>query len=75
MPLVMRDKLYDMRDSPRLTGSPQGLVIGAGAGPWPYLNRNAEMMPNMFVNSDNSIRQVRKWGDFLATFEVQNWWV
>ena len=73
MPLVMREKLYDMKDYPRLTGSPQGLVIGAGAGPWPYLNRNAEMMPNMFVNSDNSIRQVRKWRDFLATFEVQNW--
>ena len=60
MPLVMRDKLYDMKDYPRLTGSPQGLVIGAGAGPWPFLNRNAEMMPNMFVNSDNSVKQVRK---------------
>ena len=59
MPLVMREKLYDMKDSPRLTGSPQGLVIGAGAGPWPYLNRNAEMMPNLFVNNDNSVLQVR----------------
>ena len=59
MPLVMREKLYDMKDYPRLTGSPQGLVIGAGAGPWPYLNRNAEMMPNLFVNNDNSVLQVR----------------
>ena len=67
MPLVMRDKLYDMKDYPRLTGSPQGLVIGAGAGPWPFLNRNAEMMPNMFVNSDNSVKQVRE-GKPMWTF-------
>ena len=60
MPVVMREKLYDMKDYPRLTGSPQGLVIGAGAGPWPYLDRNAEMMPNMFVNPDNSVLQVRQ---------------
>jgi len=58
MPLVQREKLYDMADYPRLTGShASGLVIGAGAGPWPHLNRNAEMMPNLFVNSDSSILQ------------------
>ena len=39
MPLVMRDKLYDMKDYPGLTGLKEGLVIGAGAGPWPYINR------------------------------------
>ena len=36
MPLVNREKLYNMRDYPELTsknGSPAGLVIGAGAGP------------------------------------------
>ena len=59
MPLVQREKLYDMTDYPRLTGSDSsGLVIGAGAGPWPFLNRNAEMMPNLYVNSEGSVLQV-----------------
>ena len=59
MPLVQREKLYDMKDYPRLTGDQSsGLVIGAGAGPWPFLNRNAEMMPNFYVNKDSSIQQV-----------------
>ena len=61
MPLVQRQKLYDMKDYPRLTGdNNSGLVIGAGAGPWPFLNRNAEMMPNLFVNKDSSVTQVRQ---------------
>ena len=61
MPLVQRDKLYDMKQYPELTSgdkSCEGLVIGAGAGPWPYINRNAEMMPNLFVKKDKSIVQV-----------------
>ena len=61
MPLVMRDKLYDMKDYPELTSDKadtSGLVIGAGAGPWPFINRNAEMMPNLYVKKDKSILQV-----------------
>ena len=54
-PHVQRHKLYDMRDYPSMTGLSKGLVIGAGAAPWPYLNRNAEMMPNLFVEEDKSI--------------------
>ena len=54
-PHVQRHKLYDMRDYPNMTGLSKGLVIGAGAAPWPYLNRNAEMMPNLFVEEDKSI--------------------
>ena len=38
-----------MKDYPRMTGLDEGLVIGAGAAPWPFLDRNAEMMPNLFV--------------------------
>ena len=58
---MQRQKLYDMKDYPRLTGdNNSGLVIGAGAGPWPFLNRNAEMMPNLFVNKDSSVMQVRQ---------------
>jgi len=58
MPNVMKEKLYQMRDYPKLTGGPQsGLVIGAGAGPWPFLNRNAEMMPNLLVRKDGEVEQ------------------
>ena len=48
---------YDMADYPKMTGLKEGLVIGAGAAPWPFLNRNAEMMPNLFVKADGSILQ------------------
>ena len=54
-PCVQRHKLYDMRDYPNIAGLKKGLVIGAGAAPWPYLDRNAEMMPNLFVEEDKSI--------------------
>merc|ERR1711872_143903 len=58
-PTVRRDRLYDMRDYPQLTGLPaaaSGLVIGAGAGPWPHVGRNSEMMPNLLIEgSDRSV--------------------
>jgi len=57
MPSVQRDKMYEMRDYPKLTDIDQGLIIGAGAAPWPYLDRNAEMMPNLFVNKDGTVVQ------------------
>jgi len=57
MPSVKREKLYDMKDYPELTGMKSGLVIGAGAAPWPFLNRNAEMMPNLMVKEDKSVIQ------------------
>jgi len=57
MPTVKREKLYDMKDYPELTGLKSGLVIGAGAAPWPYLGRNAEMMPNLMVRDDKSVIQ------------------
>jgi len=58
MPTVTKDKLYEMKDYPRLTGSAgSGLIIGAGAAPWPFLNRNAEMMPNLYVDKDGEVNQ------------------
>merc|ERR1719228_2835208 len=57
MPTVKREKLYDMKDYPQLTGLKFGLVIGAGAAPWPYLGRNAEMMPNLYVGADGGMVQ------------------
>jgi len=57
VPLVTREKLYQMKDYPKLTGPSKGLVIGAGAAPWPFLGRNAEMMPNLLVKEDGNIVQ------------------
>ena len=45
VPLVQREKLYDMKTYPKLTGfssKEDCLIIGAGAAPWTYLKRNAE---------------------------------
>lgn len=54
-PTVQRHKLYDMKEYPSITGLKEGLVIGAGAAPWPFLNRNAEMMPNLLVGKEKSV--------------------
>lgn len=54
VPLAQKEKLYDMKDYPKLTGfemDEQCLIIGAGAAPWTYLQRNAEMMPNLTVKN------------------------
>jgi len=60
VPLAQKNKLYDMKDFPKLTGMSSKddcLIIGAGAAPWTYLERNAEMMPNLVVKSDGSVVQ------------------
>ena len=54
-PLAQKDKLYDMRHYPCLTDmclkeTDKALIIGAGAAPWTYLGRNAEMMPNLTID-------------------------
>ena len=46
VPLAQKNKLYDMKDYPKLTGMSSKddcLIIGAGAAPWTYLERNAEV--------------------------------
>ena len=48
IPLAQKDKLYDMKDYPTLTNmdlkeNEEALIIGAGAAPWTYLERNAEV--------------------------------
>ena len=46
VPMAKKSKLYDMKDYPKLTdfGSEEDcLIIGAGAAPWTYLLRNAEV--------------------------------
>ena len=46
VPLAQKNKLYDMKDYPKLTGMSSKddcLIIGAGAAPSTYLERNAEV--------------------------------
>ena len=61
-----------MRDYPKLTGMKEGLVIGAGAAPWPFLDRNAEMMPNLFVKENGEVVQVLcQYHDFILFYVFQ----
>ena len=48
IPLAQKHKLYDMRDYPSLTEmnlkeGEEALIIGAGAAPFTYIQRNAEV--------------------------------
>jgi hypothetical protein len=61
MPTPMKEKLYEMKDYPKLTNLEKGgFVIGAGAGPWPFINRNNEMMPNLSISEDGTLVQKTK---------------
>ncbi|XP_059481340.1 ester hydrolase C11orf54-like [Neocloeon triangulifer] len=52
LPLVQRQKLYDMSYFGSLSEMPgRSFIIGAGAGPWPYYNTNCEMIANLLVES------------------------
>nr|CAD7401261.1 unnamed protein product [Timema cristinae] len=63
VPLVQRNRLYDIKDVGRLVGVEPAFIIGAGAGPWPYAGVNCEMMVNAevkqgTVNSHTRISKV-----------------
>lgn len=49
LPLVRREKLYNLSDVGKLTDVEPTFLIGAGAGPWPYAGVNCEMMINLEV--------------------------
>lgn len=51
LPLVKRDKVYDLKEVPELLGSKSVAVIGAGAGPWPYAGTNCEGVFNLSINN------------------------
>ena len=46
MPLADRKKLYDFKTFPGMTGmkGKDEFIIGAGAAPWTYLQRNGEVI-------------------------------
>ena len=46
VPLAQKNKLYEMKDIPKMTQFSENddcLIIGAGAAPWTFLKRNAEV--------------------------------
>lgn len=58
VPVAQKKKLYDMKDFPKLTDFGQDencLIIGAGAAPWTYLQRNAEVS-KIFLNNFNLLK-------------------
>lgn len=60
LPLVQRDKIYDIHQFlEHLNYSDNAFVIGAGAGPWPYLNCNCELMMNLVVSSSEIKNETR----------------
>merc|ERR1712136_436581 len=54
IPTARRDKIYNLVELPALIGfkDPPILMIGAGAGPWPHLGTNSEMMTNLAINGE-----------------------
>jgi len=54
IPTAQRDKIYNLADMPALIGfkDPSILIIGAGAGPWPYLKTNCELMINLAIDDE-----------------------
>lgn len=43
LPVVQREKIYDIKNVPQLVGDKESFVIGAGAGPWPFFGVNSEV--------------------------------
>nr|BAN20564.1 conserved hypothetical protein [Riptortus pedestris] len=53
LPKVDRQKVYDVKDIVKAIGLQQCFVIGAGAGPWPFIGKNAEMVANVYIDGNN----------------------
>ena len=69
VPLAQKHKVYDMRDYPKLTGmnlmgEETALIIGAGAAPWTFLDRNAEVSGS----AKNKIQDARNHDSFVFEF-------
>jgi len=60
VPLVKREKVYDMKNYPSICGLDSALIIGCGAGPWPYLGKNGEMMVNLALNNNMVVKQLSR---------------
>ncbi|KPJ00218.1 Ester hydrolase C11orf54-like [Papilio xuthus] len=56
VPLVQRDKVYDLAALLRHLRRDPALLVGAGAGPWPYIGVNCEGIINLRLQ-DGAVRQ------------------
>lgn len=59
LPLVQRNKVYDMTGLGKLADVDPAFLIGAGAGPWPYAGVNCEMMVNLEVKGGKANNHTR----------------
>lgn len=60
LPIVQKDKLYDVHELLKhINYSDKSFVIGAGAGPWPYINSNCELMMNLVISSSGIKNETR----------------
>lgn len=55
LPLVKKDKIYDLRPLPKLVNDKECFVIGAGAGPWPYAETNCEVCKFKLIRRNSFI--------------------
>uniref|UniRef100_A0A224XTZ3 DUF1907 domain-containing protein n=1 Tax=Panstrongylus lignarius TaxID=156445 RepID=A0A224XTZ3_9HEMI len=54
LPLHDETKIYHMKDIANTVGMKSCFIVGAGAGPWPYIGKNCEMMANVLINDSTS---------------------
>uniref|UniRef100_A0A1B6EDV6 DUF1907 domain-containing protein n=1 Tax=Clastoptera arizonana TaxID=38151 RepID=A0A1B6EDV6_9HEMI len=59
MPLVQRDKVYDLKDLIQIIGIDPVFVVGAGAGPHVYVQKNSELVTNISISKNNIINLSR----------------
>ncbi|GLV34262.1 uncharacterized protein CBL_00193 [Carabus blaptoides fortunei] len=59
LPLVQRNKVYDIKDFCKIVGLESCLTIGAGAGPWPHIGVNCEGIYNMTIKNGTVDNQTR----------------
>jgi len=59
LPLVQRDKLYDLVDIPKVTKVNPAFIIGAGAGPFKTEGTNCEGIMNLIIENGRVDQQMR----------------
>ncbi|XP_076453385.1 ester hydrolase C11orf54 homolog [Babylonia areolata] len=72
LPLVQRDKLYDLGEVARLVELPGAFMVGAGAGPWKVVGVNSELVCNVQVTADSSAGPPLRCNNHVAKVDVQD---
>lgn len=58
-PLPKKDKVYDLKEVAKQVDLPEAFLIGAGAGPLPFVKKNSEMIPNLKFKDNSCINESR----------------